>query len=160
LTALATLPVSAAAADSAPALSSASGVKLKDVRTFKLKDALFLQIVADNGVTGWGEASPNNRHVVETFIHTGLKKHVIGRSVWDAEPIWDDMFFDNHDLGPSGALPYAIAGVDIALWDLRGKLTGLPVCRLLGADYRNKVRAYGSFGVSGGSKMTPEQAAR
>lgn len=130
------------------------------MRTFKLKDALFLQIVADNGVTGWGEASPNNRHVVETFIHTGLKKHVIGRSVWDAEPIWDDMFFDNHDLGPSGALPYAIAGVDIALWDLRGKLTGLPVCRLLGADYRNKVRAYGSFGVSGGSKMTPEQAAR
>jgi hypothetical protein len=30
--------------------------------------------------------------------------------------MWDDMFFDNHDLGHSGALPYAIAGVDIALW--------------------------------------------
>ncbi len=140
--------------------SSLTSIKINDVRTYKLKDALFVQVVADNGAAGWGEASPNNRHVVEAFIHTGLKKHVIGRSVWDAEPIWDDMFFDNHDLGPSGALPYAIAGVDIALWDLRGKLTGLPVCRLLGADYRSKVRAYGSFGVSGGDKMTPEQAAR
>ncbi|MDQ3255041.1 MAG: twin-arginine translocation signal domain-containing protein, partial [Acidobacteriota bacterium] len=115
--------VTTAAAQLAPA----SGVKVKDVRTYKLKNAIFVQVIADNGMSGWGEASPNNRHLVETFIHTGLKVHVIGRNVWDAEPMWDDMFFGNHDLGPDGVLPYSIAGIDCALWDLKGKLVGLPV---------------------------------
>ncbi len=142
--------------------NAASRVKVTDVLTYKLKDALFVQVVADNGQTGWGEASPNNRHVVETFIHHGLKEHVIGRNVWDAEPIWDDMFFANHDLGPDGVLPYAIAGLDIALWDLRGKLVNQPVYILLGGKYRDKVRAYGSFGLGLGGKnpLTMDEAAK
>ena len=148
------------AAARAPSLSTASGVKVRDVRTYKLKDAIFVEVVADNGLSGWGECSPNNRHVVETFIHTGLKEHVVGRGVWDAEPIWDAMFFANHDLGPSGVLPYSIAGIDLALWDLKGKLTGLPVYKLLGGEYRKKIRAYGSFGISGGRGRTPDDAAR
>jgi L-alanine-DL-glutamate epimerase-like enolase superfamily enzyme len=152
-----------AAADAgpdAPPLAAASGVRVRDVRTYKLRGAIFVEVVADNGVSGWAESSPNNRHVVETFIHTGLKEHVVGRGVWDAEPVWDDMFFANHDLGPSGALPYSIAGVDLALWDLRGKLAGLPVYKLLGGEYRRRFRAYGSFGVNGGRRMTPDEAAR
>lgn len=146
----------------AESVNSASRVKVTDVRTFKLKDALFVQIVADNGQTGWGEASPNNRHVVETFIHHGLKQQVIGRNVWDAEPMWDDMFFANHDLGPDGVLTYAIAGIDIALWDLRGKLVNQPVYVLLGGKYRDKVRAYGSFGLNLGTNkpLTKEEAAK
>lgn len=146
----------------AETLSPASRVKVADVRTYKLKDAIFVEVVADSGVTGWGEASPNNRHVVEVFIHTGLKRHVIGRSVWDAEPVWDDMFFDNHDLGPGGALTNAIAGVDVALWDLRGRLVGQPVFRLLGGSYRDRVRAYGSFGLrlGGDHPLTIAEAAR
>ncbi len=147
-----------------PPPAPASAVKVKELRTYKLKDALFVQIIADNGQTGWGEASPNNRHVVETFIHHGLKEHVIGRNVWDAEPMWDDMFFANHDLGPDGVLQYAIAGIDVALWDLRGKLVNQPVYRLLGGKYRDKVRAYGSFGLNLGSKvhkpLTKEDAAK
>lgn len=139
-------------------LNSASRVKITDVRTYKLKDALFVQIITDNGQTGWGEASPNNRHVVETFIHHGLKEHVIGRNVWDAEPLWDDMFFANHDLGPDGVLAYAIAGIDVALWDLRGKLVNQPVYVLLGGKYRDKVRAYGSFGLGLGTNKPLSKA--
>jgi L-alanine-DL-glutamate epimerase-like enolase superfamily enzyme len=157
--------ISATALISLPAtqsLSSASRVKITDVRSYKLKDALFVQVVADNGQTGWGEASPNNRHVVETFIHHGLKKHVIGRNVWDAEPMWDDMFFANHDLGPDGVLQYAIAGIDVALWDLRGKLVHQPVYVLLGGKYRDRVRAYGSFGLRLGTNqpLTKDEAAK
>jgi L-alanine-DL-glutamate epimerase-like enolase superfamily enzyme len=141
-------------------LSPISGVKIKDVKTYKLPQAIFVQVVADNGVSGWGEASPNNRHLVETFIHNGIKENVVGKSVWNAEPVWDDMFYDNHDLGPGGVLTYAIAGVDCALWDLRGKLTKMPVYRLIGGKYRDRVRAYGSFGVNGGLRMTADEAAR
>jgi L-alanine-DL-glutamate epimerase-like enolase superfamily enzyme len=161
--ALSAVPLTTEAkSDDAPALSPNSKVKITDLRTYKLKDALFVQTIADNGATGWGEASPNNRHVVETFIHTGLKERVVGRNVWDAEPIWDDMFFGNHDLDPGGALTYAIAGIDVALWDLRGKLVDQPVFRLLGGRYRDKARAYGSFGLGlGGDKpLTIDEAAR
>ena len=151
-----------AQSQTAAALTPASRVKITDVRTYKLKDALFVQVSADNGQTGWGEASPNNRHVVETFIHHGLKQHVIGRNVWDAEPIWDDMFFANHDLGPDGVLQYAIAGLDVALWDLRGKLVNQPVYILLGGQYRDRVRAYGSFGLGlgGAQPRSKEDAAK
>jgi L-alanine-DL-glutamate epimerase-like enolase superfamily enzyme len=60
------------------------------------------------------------------------------------------MFYENHDLGPGGALPNAIAGIDIALWDARGRLLGLPVCQLLGGVYRDKIEAYGSVPVRRG----------
>ncbi|MBY0373114.1 MAG: hypothetical protein K2Q23_03920, partial [Bryobacteraceae bacterium] len=132
-------------------------LKVAAIETFKLRQAIFVKVTADNGVAGWGEASPNNRHVVETFIHTALKRHVLGRGIWDAEPVWDDMFYANHDLGPQGALMYAIAGIDCALWDLRGRVAGMPVHRLLGGAYRTRVKAYASFGVDGGVKMTAAQ---
>lgn len=161
-TTLISLSETASAQTASPAVNAASRVKVAELQTYKLKDALFVKVTADNGVTGWGEASPNNRHVVETFIHHGLKEHVIGHNVWDAEPMWDDMFFANHDLGPDGALQYAIAGIDIALWDLRGKLVHQPVYVLLGGKYRSKVRAYGSFGLNLGTNkpLTKEEAAK
>lgn len=142
------------------AAASIGAVRVRDVKTYKLKDAIFVEVVSDAGVSGWGEASPNNRHLVETFIHQGLKQIVINRNVWDAEPIWDDLFFEHHDLGPGGVLTYAISGIDFALWDLKGKLARLPVHKLLGGGYRNKVRAYASFGVNGGQRMTSTEAAR
>jgi L-alanine-DL-glutamate epimerase-like enolase superfamily enzyme len=133
--------------------------KITAVETFKLKNALLVKVTADNGLAGWAEASPNNTHLVETFIHTGMKKLCLSRSIWDAEPLWDDLFYENHDLGPQGVLTYAIAGIDCALWDLRGKTVGVPVYRLLGGAYRDRMKAYGSFGVDGGRKLTPAQAA-
>ncbi len=161
-TTLISLAETASAQTDPPAVNAASRVKVAELQTYKLKDALFVKVTADNGVTGWGEASPNNRHVVETFIHHGLKEHVIGRNVWDAEPMWDDMFFANHDLGPDGALAYGIAGIDVALWDLRGKLVNQPVYVLLGGKYRDKVRAYGSFGLGLGTNkpLTKIEAAQ
>lgn len=143
----------------APAVAGVSKMKIAALETFRLKNALFVKVSSSEGLIGWGEVSPNNTRVAETFIHHGLKEHVMGRSIWDAEPVWDDMFYDNHDLGPQGVLLYAIAGIDCALWDLRGKAAGMPVHKLLGGAYRTRVKAYGSFGVDGGTKMTPEQAA-
>jgi L-alanine-DL-glutamate epimerase-like enolase superfamily enzyme len=143
----------------APAVAGVSKTKVASLETFRLKNALFVKVTSSEGVVGWGEVSPNNTRVAETFIHHGLKEHVIGRGIWDAEPVWDDMFYANHDLGPQGVLMYAIAGIDCALWDLRGKTAGMPVHKLLGGAYRTKVKAYGSFGVDGGTKMSPEKAA-
>lgn len=135
-------------------------VKIKEINTFVVNSlGCFVQVVADNGATGWGEADADNPPLMAAFINNGIKQEVLGEPVWDGEKLWDKMFFGNHDHGPGGALTNAIAGIDLALWDLKGKLLGLPVYKLLGGMYRDKVRVYGSFGISFGRTYTPEQAA-
>jgi L-alanine-DL-glutamate epimerase-like enolase superfamily enzyme len=158
-----TLPMSPLVAEPAvqpTAPRAIVGAKVTAIKTYKLKQALYVEVQTDAGVSGWGECAPNNKDVVQTFITTGLQQHVMGRSVWDVEPIWNDCFYANSDLGPSGPLLNAIAGIDIALWDLRGKLAGLPTWQLLGGQYRTTQRVYGSFAVDGGRRMTADQAAR
>jgi L-alanine-DL-glutamate epimerase-like enolase superfamily enzyme len=145
-----------------PALAppARGAVKITGLSTYRLPDAIFVKVETDAGVAGWGECSSDNRPLMETFVHHGLKEEVLGRDPFDAEPLWDRMFFENHDLGPGGALPNAMAGIDLALWDLKGRLLGLPVHKLIGGAYRTEVRAYGSFGVGFGRRMTSLEAAR
>lgn len=147
-----------AAAASALAADPPS-LKIERIETFVVKGACFVKITASNGAVGWGEADADNAPLMAAFIHNGLKEKAIGQNPWDSEKIWDSMFFANHDQGPGGALANAIAGIDIAMWDLKGRLLGLPVYQLLGGQYRNRIRVYGSFGVRGGRAMTAEQAA-
>jgi L-alanine-DL-glutamate epimerase-like enolase superfamily enzyme len=139
-----------------------SDVRITGIKTFRFKNnrGLFVKIETDEGTSGWGEASPNNSETTETFIHTGLKHLVTGQDPFQVEPLWDKMFWENHDLGPSGILPYAIAGVDNALWDLKGKLLNVPVYKLLGGKYRDKFKVYGGFGISGGRVAVDEAVKR
>jgi L-alanine-DL-glutamate epimerase-like enolase superfamily enzyme len=139
--------------------SSTSAITIKSVETFVLDGACFVKVTTSNGLAGWGETCADNEALMATFIHNGLKQRIIGESLWDQERLWDEMFYKNHDQGPGGALPGAIAGIDIALWDLKGKLLGLPIYQLLGGMYRDRIRVYGSFGVGFGKAMTPQQAA-
>ena len=87
-------------------------IKITAVKTYKVPRAIIIKVETNIGVTGWGESSPNSRPVIEAFIHDRLKKLVMGRDPFDVEPLWDELFWKQHDLGPSGALPYAIAGID------------------------------------------------
>jgi L-alanine-DL-glutamate epimerase-like enolase superfamily enzyme len=98
-----------------------SGIKITGLKTFVLPRAILVKLETNAGIDGWGESSPNNTRLIETFIQTDMKERVIGRDPFDVEPIWDELFWYNHDLGPGGALPYAIAGIDLALWDLKVK---------------------------------------
>jgi L-alanine-DL-glutamate epimerase-like enolase superfamily enzyme len=155
------MQASALAAVGGSALSAAPPAKLaiERIETFVVKGACFVKVTANNGAFGWGEADADNAPLMAAFIHNGLKEKAIGQDPWDGEKIWDSMFFANHDQGPGGALANAIAGIDIALWDLKGRMLGLPVYQLLGGMYRNRIRVYGSFGVRGGRSMTADQAA-
>lgn len=135
------------------------GLKIERIETFVVKGACFVKVTASNGMAGWGEADADNPPLMAAFIEHGLKERAIGQDPWNSEKIWDTMFYSNHDQGPGGALANAIAGIDIALWDLKGRLLGLPVYQLLGGSYRKRIRVYGSFGVRGGRAMTAAQAA-
>ncbi|MDX2269892.1 MAG: mandelate racemase/muconate lactonizing enzyme family protein [Bryobacter sp.] len=135
------------------------GFRVRTVETFRHAKALAVKLTCENGAYGWGETSSDNPAILEAIVHEALKEEIIGQNAFDAEPNWDRMFYANHDSGPGGALANAIAGIDIAAWDLRGRALKLPVSALIGGRYRERVKVYGSFGVGFGKRLTTDQAA-
>ncbi|MGF1637233.1 MAG: mandelate racemase/muconate lactonizing enzyme family protein [Cyclobacteriaceae bacterium] len=133
-----------------------SDIKITQVRTYILHRAILVKLETNIGISGWGECSPNSPEVIEAFIHHTMKNFVVGQDPFNVELIWDTLFWQNHDLGPAGALPYAIAGIDLALWDIKGKVLKQPVYKLLGGKYRKNMPAYGGFGVYGGTVSVDE----
>jgi L-alanine-DL-glutamate epimerase-like enolase superfamily enzyme len=144
-------PLAVPPARSAPApATSHPDVKITDVRCYMVDRAVLVEVVSDAGISGWGECAFDGGALMKRFVDDRLKREVVGKNPFDVRKLWDWMFFENHDLGPSGALPNAIAGVDIALWDLKGRLLNQPVYNLLGGRYRDRIAAYGSVPVRRG----------
>jgi L-alanine-DL-glutamate epimerase-like enolase superfamily enzyme len=142
----------ASAPAAAPAPSPVGAVKVTAIRCHILRrhKMALVELQTDAGVTGWGECAWDGESLMKNFVEELLAKECLGKSIHDVRRLWDWMFYENHDLGPGGALPNAIAGIDIALWDVKGRLLGLPIFQLLGGKYRDKVQAYGSVPVRRG----------
>ena len=110
-------------------------------RPSRIWQNMFVQVVTDAGVTGsffgWGD-NPSGR-VAGDAIAGMYRPMLVDRDPFDRESIWQQM------VGRSiGAVPMAAVGaVDLALWDIAGKVAGVPVYKLLGG-YRDKIRAYAS----------------
>nr|MDO8116003.1 mandelate racemase/muconate lactonizing enzyme family protein [Candidatus Sigynarchaeota archaeon] len=129
-------------------------MKITDVRTYVLMNSsIFVRVFTDEGITGTGECSPMNCHVTGTLINHTLKPFLIGKNPLEIDKIWHDLFFKTYKMGVQGIQPEAIAGIDIALWDILGKATRLPVHVLLGGAFREKMQLYASIG--GGGSMEP-----
>ncbi|WP_266368865.1 mandelate racemase/muconate lactonizing enzyme family protein [Tellurirhabdus rosea] len=130
-------------------------IRVKDVKGLVFQDGydrgVYVRIEATDGTVGWGESSANGIRAIQAIINDLLKREVVGQSPFDTERLWEAMFWKNHDLGGGGALTYAIAGVDCALWDLKAKLLKVPVYKLIGGKFRDRVPAYAGFGIKAGT---------
>ncbi len=146
-------------ADSAMAAPTESDLVIREVKTFVMDDAIFVKLTTDSGVSGWGECDAGSHYVMEAFIHSEHAGRVLGRDPFDNERLYDDMFYRSHDFGPGGALSNSIAGIDIALWDLKARILDVPLYRLLGGKYRDRMPIYGSYGVGRWQRMSKREAA-
>lgn len=99
-----------------------------------------VKITADDGSQGWGEGY-GPASVVRAGIEF-LKPLILGRDPLTVSALWQMMYLRTLDYARSGVLAAAISAVDVALWDLKGKLLGQPVHVLLGGKRRNAVRVY------------------
>ena len=120
-----------------------------------MQSGIFLTVTTDEGLEG--SCGPiENRHTLLTAAD-GLAGHLIGRDPLDTRLLWDVMSrFDRHSR--SGIAMMAISAVDIALWDLKGKILGQPVYKLLGGG-RARIRPYMSaLGFSLEPKAVHERA--
>ena len=111
------------------------------------RTALLLEVATDDGLTGIGESAiyGGPASVVETMIHEELAPRVLGEEVTRPERLWQTMTCRSHQHGDGGVLNAAVSGLDIAFWDLMGRLAGLPLYQLLGG-YRDRVPPYASAG--------------
>jgi D-galactarolactone cycloisomerase len=105
---------------------------------------VLVRIETDDGVVGWGEVigrwTPRS---YASIVSDLLAPHLIGRDPFHAEALWAEMNATLYGRG-GGMLVEAIAGVDIALWDVMGRSLGVPIHRLLGGMGRTTVEAYAS----------------
>jgi D-galactarolactone cycloisomerase len=96
----------------------------------------------DTGATGIG-AAYSHPDLVRTIIEGNLRAHLIGEDPANIDNIWTKLYGLSRWYGRKGAALSAIGGVDIALWDLKGKAAGMPLWRLLGASM-GRAQAYAS----------------
>lgn len=109
-------------------------------------DTLMVRIDTDEGVSGWGEAFghriwPATKAAIDTLIGP----QCIGRDPAAIGLLMNDLHRNLHGVGRNGPAMYAVSAIDIALWDIAGKLANLPLYRLLGGGRREDLPAYASL---------------
>ncbi|PYM32415.1 MAG: hypothetical protein DME17_20715 [Candidatus Rokuibacteriota bacterium] len=127
--------------------------------TMASKPALLVEVETDTGLVGLGEAAHFGGPLVSTatVIEQELRPHLLGQDPRETERLWELMHRRAYKHARGGIVIAAISGVDIALWDLRGKLAGMPLWRLLGG-YRRRVPAYATGGFYAEGKGVRELA--
>ena len=132
-------------------------MKITDVKTTVIegrKDWNYVRVDTDAGISGIGEAHPGDGLV--DLIHKRLKPLVLGQDPRDVEPLYTQMIDRTVGQSQAGSMLGAIGGVETALWDIAGKACGLPVSRLLGGRYRERLRLYADVGRGTKGEDTPE----
>lgn len=135
-------------------------MKITEVRTIALRGAThdhgwpggtdpnvqyntLVEVSTDEGLTGLGSCY-TTRALVEGSLEL-LRPHLIGESGLEAERVSEKLRQSMFWLGRGGSVEHAISGIDIALWDLLGKAVNQPVSRLLGGNYRDRIKPYASM---------------
>jgi len=102
-----------------------------------------IEVVADDGRSGWGSVFTSSALTAAGVEQ--LKPHWTGESAVEPERVSEKLRQSAFWQGRGGTLEHVISGIDIALWDLFGKVCGQPVSRLLGGNYRTKIKPYASL---------------
>jgi L-alanine-DL-glutamate epimerase-like enolase superfamily enzyme len=121
-------------------------LSMGDGKSWMPKSA-FVRIETENGTFGLGEASPmQGGYSSLVVIARDMAPFLIGKDVFDHAILLDTLLHKCIKLGPDGIVTGALAALDIAMWDLRGKLLGQPVYKLLGGAWTKRLACYSSVG--------------
>lgn len=140
-------------------------MRITDVEPFQIQwdppagASAFVRVMTDDGLAGMGEASPMAGGLASLgIIARDMAPRLLGADPLDHAVIVDRLYHQLIKLGPDGALAGALAAIDIALWDLKGKILGLPIHKLLGGAWRSEVPFYASIG--GNAARTVDEVVR
>ena len=121
-------------------------MKIKNIKVFvacPARNFVTIKITTEDGIIGWGDATLNGREMaVVAYLEEHIIPCLIGKDPQQIEDIWQYLYRGAYwRRGPITMT--AIGAIDLALWDIKGKVAGLPVYQLLGGKSRNKIKVYG-----------------
>jgi len=118
---------------------------------FDRREGVLIRITTDAGLVGIGEANAwGNMVSVATIIESNLRPLILGENPADIERLWEKMYRGSRGYGRKGASIIAISGIDIALWDILGKVLNVPLFQLLGGSVHDNLKCYASLPPYGG----------
>jgi galactonate dehydratase len=118
-----------------------SSIKLTKLTATPVQRKVFLKLETNHGVTGWGEIDQLETRVAATLARS-LFELLDGENPTRIEHLWQKIYRSHRDMRGGPFMTHTLAGIDMALWDITGKLWGVPVYRLLGGPTRDKVLMY------------------
>ena len=109
------------------------------------RTAHLVEVETDADITGWGECfGPGNIAIAnKSIVERVIQPMILGDDPLDRDVIWHKIYNLMRDHGQKGMPLQSLSGVDIALWDIAGKVAGLPLHKLIGGAHRTRVQAYG-----------------
>jgi galactonate dehydratase len=119
----------------------AAGVKITALRPHVVGHKVYVQLETSHRVTGWGEVSALEPKTAAALV-TSLFELLDGENPTRIEYLWQKLYRAHRDIRGGPFMVHTIAGIDMALWDITGKLWGVPVHRLLGGPCRDRIRVY------------------
>ena len=137
-------------------------MRITNVKTFLVEGIVYnwtlIKVETDAGVHGWGEATnwPGSPLVEAACRHAG--ELLVGQDPSQIDFIWTKLYRDMNWLGQAGPLLSAISAVDIALWDIKGKVLDAPIYELLGGAYRTKLLLYANYWFTEGGHNAEDYA--
>ncbi|MBD1388342.1 mandelate racemase/muconate lactonizing enzyme family protein [Neiella sp. HB171785] len=105
------------------------------------RNVLLIEIITTDGVRGWGECY-GPADVIQGAVEKFYAPRILGMDVLSTDQIWHHMWRASLDFCRSGVMMAAMSGIDMALWDLKGKLLGQSVSQLMGGACRDQVPCY------------------
>jgi L-alanine-DL-glutamate epimerase-like enolase superfamily enzyme len=117
-------------------------MKVTNLETFASEFVCFVKVTTDSGAIGWGQTSTYNADITATVFHRQIAPWALGQNAFDIDSLVSRIEEREHKF-PGSYRCRAIAGLDTALWDLRGRIERKPVVELLGGK-PGRLRAYAS----------------
>ena len=139
------LPFALAGADN-PAANVAdrgSSIRITKLTATPVMRKVFIKVETNLGVTGWGEIDQLDPNVAALLVRS-LYELLDGENPTRIEYLWQKIYRSHRDIRGGSFMVHTLAGIDMALWDIAGKLWGVPAYRLFGGPTRDKVRVYPS----------------
>ncbi len=116
-------------------------VRITALRTYWVNPNVFVKIETNRGVAGWGDIKGTDPRPAKALAES-LFALLDGENPTRIEHLWQKLFRAHRDMRGGPIMIHTLAGIDQALWDLTGKLWGVPVYRLLGGPCRDRIRVY------------------
>ena len=118
-----------------------STIRLTSLRIYWVGPIVFLRLETNHGVVGWGEVKGVDPRVSKPLAES-IFELLLGENPTRIEHLWQKVYRAHRNIRGGAFLVHTLAGFDMALWDITGKLWGVPVYRMLGGPTRDRIRVY------------------